>query len=281
MALDPEDPSATYMLGVTHILWAEEDPDPIHYLKAETALRTTISLVPRYEFGYTVLSAALDAQGNLEGARAALLKAVEIEESNDFELSRFVGAHSHLALLEYRSGNMAAAASIADKSLEALKDVEHVYRHQFFAMTYCVRGDLAYSDRRFDEAVSDFRFAVRHIDDHPKYLGMGRIRVRALLGLARSQKKLGLPQEAKKSFDEARAILNGERDWDMSWIWGNSRIDLLVNLAGTQAQLGREDAAIATLRDAAERGLRITQHLRSDPLLSPLVTHPDFEALFR
>ena len=243
VSLDPDDPNANYMRGVTYVLWADEDPNPEHLKHAERSLRKTIELVPRYAFAYTVLAAVFESQGQLNEARRMLQNAVEIEESGNFELSRFVGSHSHLALVEYRLGDIVAASKTVERSLKALEGVEHVYRHQFFAMSHCIRADIAYTERRYDDGVSDFLAALRHIDQNPKYLGMGRIRSRALLGLARTQHKLGFPREAQKSLRDAKAILDRRTDWDMSWIWGNSHADLRMEMAGTEAQLGRRSAS--------------------------------------
>ena len=281
VTLDPDDPNANYMRGVMYILWADEDPNPDHLKNAELSLWKTIDLVPRYAFGYTVLAAVFESQGRLEEARRALQRAVEIEESGNFELSRFVGSHSHLALVEYRIGEMAACSQSIERSLKALEGVEHVYRHQFFAMTHSIRADIAYTERRYDDAVGDFLFAIRHIDQNPKYLGMGRIRARALLGLARSQHKLGLPREAQKTLEDAKAILNGRTDWDMSWIWGNSHTDLLMELAGAETQLGQKEAAMQSLDKAARRGFLDAHRLRTDPLLVSLAQRPDFLELTR
>jgi tetratricopeptide (TPR) repeat protein len=275
-ALDPENPNAWYMLGLVCLLAAFDAPDTGLAARAETAFRRTLALSPRYTFTHGNMAGLFLGQGRVDEARSILEEAAKIEESGEYELARFVGSQALLAMVELRAGDLEAAMRWTDRALSVLEGVEHVYRHQLRAVALACRGEAAVRRQRLDDALADFRETLSECDAHQRFLGMGRVRARALLGHARALHRLGMRREAQTAAREARKFLADPTGWDMNWIWGNGDPELHEYLAGTLALVGELEAAWTSLQHAFARGWSDPTWLEQDPTLSTLRSDPRF-----
>jgi DNA-binding winged helix-turn-helix (wHTH) protein/Tfp pilus assembly protein PilF len=170
---------------------------------------------------------------------------------------------------------------------EALKEMDAAIAIAPTSFNKRSRGLLLYFDRRFDDAIAQFR-QVETTD--PEYPGASRWIARcleqkreygaALEAVVRSRESAGAPAEAivplRRAFEH------------LGWP-GVLRASLAhrqpappaLETAGTYAQLGEPDAAFEVLESMVSARRLMIVHMDSEPRLDPVRADPRFEKLAR
>jgi serine/threonine protein kinase/tetratricopeptide (TPR) repeat protein len=276
VSLDPEDSQSHYFLGIA--LWVkagkEHFGDPWPELIGE--LGESARLTPRYQAASQMMGVALMFRGRYAEARAALERAADIEASDDFELGRFVGAHAMLARLSLRQDMVDDALRLGRRSLEILRDRDHVYTAAMLALSHGVIGDALQRLGRPEAAVSEYRSAIEIATAHPRSLGVGAVLVRSRLGLARCFQALRTPREAMILCEDATDLFRGRKGFDFSWTADVTDADLYIEMAMYHAVSKHDAEALDAIEMALRSGWGDFRLLENQPEFSRLRDRPDF-----
>lgn len=85
-----------------------------------------------------------------------------IEESGEFELSRFGGAHAILGWVDLRDGRLDAAGAAFRTGMRATENDDHVYDRVSCTVARCGVGEVLLLRRRFNEALGALRRAAEY-----------------------------------------------------------------------------------------------------------------------
>jgi serine/threonine protein kinase/tetratricopeptide (TPR) repeat protein len=268
--LDPENSLGHYFLAVA--LWVQAgrefrgNPWPEIFRELAESTRLT----PRYQAANQLLGAVLMFRGRYGDARQALVRASEIEASQDYELARFAGSHAALARLNLREGLLDDALDLGHRSLEILRDRENVYTAATTALTHGVIGDVLLRQHRPGDAVAEYRQAVEVAQSNPQSLGIGAILVRSRLGLARCLYRSQMAREAMTLYEEATDLFRLRQGYDFSWIWEATDADLYMEMALYHATAGHEEEAVVALEKAIGCGWGDPHLLENEPAFAAL-----------
>lgn len=263
--LEPESPLAPYFLAVS--LWQVGVVafDTRGWDEAVRLLARANDLAPRFEPAYMVAADLHMRLGRWREAREAAAAAVEIEESGDFELTRFVGGHTALGWAELRLGDLGAAEAAFEKGAAALEADDHVYARVYCALARCGLGEVRLRLRRWDEALGPMRRAVEYALASPASLGVGWIVVRARVGLARGFRGVGLGREEREELRRARELLASREGFDFRTVWLSGEGELRYELAACEAAANHPEEAVRELAEAVRCGWRAVARLDSEP----------------
>jgi tetratricopeptide (TPR) repeat protein len=263
--LDPENSLGHYFLGVS--LWVQAGREfrgnPWPEIFDELAASTR--LTPRYQAANQLLGTARMFRGHYKEAREALIRASEIEASEDYELARFAGSHAALARLNLRQGLLDQALDLGHRSLEILRNRDHVYTAATTALTHGVIGDVLLRQHRPGDAVAAYRNAVELAQSNPQSLGIGAILVRSRLGLARCLHRSQMEREAMALYEEATDLFRLRQGYDFSWIWEATDADIYMEMALYHATTGHEEEALSALEKSIGCGWGDPRLLENEP----------------
>jgi tetratricopeptide (TPR) repeat protein len=279
--LEPDNPMAHYQLAVSLWIRGVVGLDVGGYGEAIRHLRRVAELAPRYEAGHQILGAVLLQCGRYQEAKAALAWAAAVERSGEFQLARFVGGTALRGRVAYRQGRLDEAAALLDEGLELTAAVDHVYSPAVRALARCWKGDVLYRRHRPADALREYRQGSEQIDGSPRSLGMGWVRIRASLGLARAFGALMMRREAERSFAAAAELLGARQGFDFACIWDGGEAEMRAELALAHATAGRRDEAHVELESAVASGFRDAPRLAAEPgfaALAELSRFRDLEA---
>jgi tetratricopeptide (TPR) repeat protein len=274
--LEPDNPMAHYQLAVSHWIRGIVGQDVAGFPEAVSHLRRVGELAPRYEAGHQILGAILLVCGRYDAADAALARASAIERSGQFEVARFVGGTAMRGRVAFRQGRLDEAGKLLDEGLELASAIDHVYSPAMRASARCWTGDLLFRRNSPAEALREYRQASELIDANPRSLGMGWVRIRASLGLARGFRALMMRREAERALTGALELLERRDGFDFACIWDGGEAEMHAELALVRVVAGHRDEALDELELAAAKGFLDAPRLRAEPAFGALVDDPRF-----
>jgi serine/threonine protein kinase/tetratricopeptide (TPR) repeat protein len=122
-----------------------------------------------------------------------------------------------------RAGSLDEARILCLGSLERIEQSDHMFRDTFRVFTLAVLGTVALEQSDLTAARAAFTQAIAQVKGRPCTLAGGWLMVRALAGLARTDRDAVL-------YDEACSRLAAKSEFDFSWLWlcdeANARLDL-------------------------------------------------------
>jgi len=270
LELEPDNPMAHYFLGVSLWLRAILDHQTEGYEEATRHLRRTTEVLPKYQSAYQVLADICSRRGEYEEAERYLKTAMQIEESGEFDMARFVGSLAHMGQLALRRGDLDTAEELYLRQLKLIEATDHVYSPSYGAMTLCFLGEIAERRHQHDSALDHFRRAASQISTTPTSLGIGWVEIRARLGRARIFRSLDMRREEDQSLQQALALFRGREGYDFSGLFLHGDGEFWADLAAYQVSASRSKDALASLEKAVECGWLETARLKWDPDLRQL-----------
>lgn len=278
--LDAEESMGHYFLGVAYWLQAQIEHRSRARIEALRHMLRTVELAPRDQPAHQVVGDLYLQLGLYEQAEPFYRRAVDIEDSGDFQNARFVGSYSGLGLLFLHRGELEPAEEWLERGRQSLASAEHVYAEALLAVTLCGLGELALRRSRFDVALGHYGDAARVADRSPRALGIGWFRILASIGQARAFHRLAMRVESRAALEAAQKLLEEPREaYDFSGIWNGGDAAVYYELASLRAFAMQSDAAIEALEKAAECGWRELPRLERDPAFRDLRADPAFERL--
>jgi tetratricopeptide (TPR) repeat protein len=267
---EPDNPNACYFLAVA--IWLRWGLDGIveDLREAESLLQSVNRLAVRYQPGFQVLGDLYLRSGRYAAARKAFEAAAEIEESGDFELARFVGALTLQGRIAAREGNLGQALEYYQRSNETSGATEHVYSAADRALGLCGQAEVLLRQKKSDEALPLFRQASEIVGKNPNSLGIGWMQLRALIGMARSFRQLGMQREEKTAFESAGELFQTKQGFDFNGIWEGGNGAIHYEFALAHAQANRAEEAEKSIRAAWTDGWREFSRLEHEPEMSRL-----------
>jgi serine/threonine protein kinase/cytochrome c-type biogenesis protein CcmH/NrfG len=122
-----------------------------------------------------------------------------------------------------RAGSLDQARNLCLGSLERIEQSDHMFRDSFRVFTLTVLGTVALEQSDLAAARAAFTQAIAQVKGRPRTLAGGWLMVRALAGLACTEKRA-------VHYDEACSRLAAKTEFDFSWLWlcdeTNARLDL-------------------------------------------------------
>ena len=106
----------------------------------------------------------------------------------------------------------------------------------------------------YDRAVEHYTRAGEIIAQHPHRLGVGYLRVKAGLGLARTFHRLHMRRDEVQQVNDACRLLEHKQDYDFNWMWEGSDAQAQYDLARYRAAVGHREEALQALRRAVTWG---------------------------
>ena len=275
--LSPESPMGHYFLGTSQWFRAAIEYQTDGLDEGARHLKQVTELAPRYPAGHQILGILYLWTGQYEEAEISLRRAAEIEESEDFEVGKFLGSIGLLGRLECRRGHLDEADRLLDRALEVLGGTDHVYSPASTALAYCGKADVRFRRRQNDEALRSFRLAREQVAASRRSLGIGWVQIRVDVGLARCFHQLGMRREEEASLRAARALLESKKGYDFSALWEGGDAEMHLELAVYQALARHPEEAISSLLKALECGWMEATTARSGAELSSfLQSEPRF-----
>jgi tetratricopeptide (TPR) repeat protein len=242
-------------------------------------LERVAELAPRYAAAPQIRGSILLACGRYEAAERAFARAAEIERSGEFDMARFVGGTALEGRAAFRLGRFDRAAERLDEGLRLAGEIDHVYSAATRAQARVWTGDLLLRRQGAAEALRAYRGASEEISTSPRSLGMGWVRLRAMLGLARAFRALTMQREASRSLAEAVELLERREGYDFACIWEGGEAELRAELAAVHAAAGRRDEALDELERAVAGGWRDEARFGSEPAFAALALEPRLAAI--
>ena len=277
--LTPDHFNAHYFLGVAYLAKVTISYELERYPEATQHITRSVALEPNYEASRMILAWIFLLNGNYEGAKEHLERAVAIEESDKFEGVKFVGALTLLGNLYYRQQQMNSAQEWYEKSLDLLEKSDHLYAEPFTALTYCGLGNVELTRRRYDDARRNYKMAIEIIEKNPKALGIGYFATYAHLGMAKAFHKLGMNREATQQLEETLKLFQDRKGYDFSLIWEGSDAQILYDIASYHALLNDRQEALSHLRKAIACGWADVPYWHVDENFSRLRQEVEFQKI--
>jgi len=273
--LEPENPLAPYFLAVT--LWQVGVVAFVTegWEEAVGLLARATELAPGFEPSYSVAADLHMRFGRWKAAREAAAAAVAIEESGEFELTRFVGGHAALGWAELRDGRVDEAETAFEKGVLSTETDDHVYARAYCALARCGLGEVHLRRRRYDQALAAFRRAAEYAMANPATLGIGWFVARACIGLARCFRGLGMGREEREELCRARELVASKAGFDFRTVWLCGEGELRFELATYEASAHHPSEAARELAEAVRCGWRALPRLESEPAWAVLRARPE------
>jgi serine/threonine-protein kinase len=281
VALEPDSPMAHYQLAVSLWIRGVMGAGVEGWAEAIRHLERVAELAPRYQAGHQIAGSILLACGRYERAERCFARAAAIERSGEFDLARFVGGAALQGRALHRLGRFDRAAELLAEGLSAAAAIDHVYSAATRAQARVWAGDVLLRRQGPAEALRAYRTANEEIAASPTSLGMGWVRIRALLGLARAFRALLMQREATRSLGEATELLASRAAHDFACIWEGGEAEARAELALVHAAAGKRSEALAELELAFERGWRDGARLDVEPGFEALAAEPRLAELRR
>lgn len=273
--LEPENPLARYFLAVT--LWQVGVVafDTEGWEEAVVLLARATELAPGFEPSYSVAADLHMRFGRWTAAREAASGAVAIEESGEFEFSRFVGGYAALGWAQLRGGRVDEAEAAFVKGLLSTETDDHVYARAYCALARCGLGEVHLRRRRYDEALAAFRRAAEYALANPDTLGMGWFAARAAIGMARCFRGLGMGREERDELSRERELVASKSGFDFRTVWLAGDGELRFELATFEASANHPGEAARELAEAVRCGWRALPRLESESAWVRLRARPE------
>lgn len=268
--LDPDNYMGHYFSGVAYAIKASQAESGKFLKDAQMALRESLRLEPDQGSTHMVTSVIYIVLGRHDLAESLLGAAEKLEFSTLTATNTLVGSWSLQAHSMMRSGEMEKAESLFYKSLENLKNSDHVYAASFTVWTYALLGNLFIQNSRIDEAISAFRTALSLIEKDSKMTGAGHLAVRVTFQLAVATRLVGLKKEGIALLQRALKLLENPGEGDFFWAWDVFNIELLYEAAAAHAVFKKADAALEFLNRAANAGWSDVAYLDRDVRFDPI-----------
>lgn len=263
--LEPENPMAAYFLALA--LWQVGivAHDTRGWDEAVSLLARATELAPGFHPPHSVAADLHMRYGRWTAAREAAAAAVAIEESGEFEFSRFVGGHTVLGWVELRCGRIDEAEAAFEKGLRTTEADDHVYARAYSALARCGMGEARLRRRRYDEALGALRRAAEYAMANPSALGLGWFVARARIGLARCFRGLGMGREEREELRRARELVDAKVGFDFRAVWLAGDGELRFELATYEAAANHPEEAVRELAESVRCGWRALPRFESEP----------------
>ncbi|PYO14936.1 MAG: hypothetical protein DMD31_07350 [Gemmatimonadetes bacterium] len=254
VALEPESTFSHYFAGLNRVVRGAVEHRWELYPEAAPMLVRAIAVEPNFQPAYIGLGWIYMLNGQYNVARVAFDRAVEIEETGRFKEIRFVGGLTLRAGLDLREARWEDARGRLRRALEHYEGTDHVYAEAFTALSYCGLAEIEEQAGNYDRAVEHYTRAGEIIAQHPHRLGVGYLRVKAGLGLARTFHRLHMRRDEVQQVNDACRLLEHKQDYDFNWMWEGSDAQAQYDLARYRAAAGHREEALQALRRAVTWG---------------------------
>jgi len=254
VALEPESTFSHYFAGLNRVVRGAVEHRWELYPEAAPMLVRAIAVEPNFQPAYIGLGWIYMLNGQYNVARVAFDRAVEIEETGRFREIRFVGGLTLRAGLDLREARWEDARGRLRRALEHYEGTDHVYAEAFTALSYCGLAEIEEQAGNYDRAVEHYTRAGEIIAQHPHRLGVGYLRVKAGLGLARTFHRLHMRRDEVQQVNDACRLLEHKQDYDFNWMWEGSDAQAQYDLARYRAAVGHREEALQALRRAVTWG---------------------------
>ena len=252
--LDPDSTFSYYFAGLNRVVRGAVEHRWELYPEAVPLLVRAIAVEPLFQPAYIGLGWIYMLNGQYDVARTAFDRAVEIEETGRFKEIRFVGGLTLRAGLDLREARWEDARGRLRRALEHYEGTDHVYAEAFTALSYCGLAEIEEQAGNYDRAVEHYTRAGEIIAQHPHRLGVGYLRVKAGLGLARTFHRLHMRRDEVQQVNDACRLLEHKQDYDFNWMWEGSDAQAQYDLARYRAAVGHREEALQALRRAVTWG---------------------------
>ncbi len=238
MELDPASVYAPYFAAFCHFQTGRKE-------EALRLFQRAVELDPRHGFAMLALGWTHLELGHLAEARWCLEKCVALE--GEAQMGPTAGVASYLGECLRRSGDLAGARAACLRGLEAVERSDFMYRDTFRGVGLCVLGRTALAEGDTAAAQAAFTQAVAHLRGRPRALGGGQLLVQALAGLARTENRQEL-------LDQALDLFARRDGHDFSLMWSCTDDITLLELSRAAAFFGRTEEAAELRRRAVAAG---------------------------
>ncbi|PYO59900.1 MAG: hypothetical protein DMD70_10395, partial [Gemmatimonadetes bacterium] len=279
VVLDPDSTFAYYFAGLNRAVRGAVEHRWELYPEAAPLLVRATAVEPLFQPAYIGLGWIYMLNGQYDVARTAFDRAVEIEETGRFKEIRFVGGLTLRAGLDLREGRWEDARTRLRRALERYEGTDHVYAEAFAALSYCGLAEIEERASNYDRAVEHYTRAGEIIAQHPERLGVGYLRVKAGLGLARAFHQLHMRRDEARQVEDACRLLERKQDYDFNWMWEGSDAQAQYDLARYHAAAGHQEEALRALRGAATYGWGDLPALEADDRFARYRDDPEFRAV--
>jgi TolB-like protein/Tfp pilus assembly protein PilF len=234
MELDPASAYAPYFAALCRFQTGQKE-------EALRLFQRAVELDPRHGFAMLALGWTHLELSHLPEARWCLERCVALE--GEAQMGPTAGVGGYLGECLRRSGDLSGARAACLQGLEAVERSDFMYRDTFRGVCLCVLGRSALAEGDTAAAQAAFTQAVAHLRGRPRALGGGQLLVQALAGLARSEKK-------EEILDQACDLFARRDGHDFSLMWACTDDVTLLELSRAAASFSKTDEA-AELRHRA------------------------------
>jgi tetratricopeptide (TPR) repeat protein len=236
--LNPSDATAHTLLGsCCHFSESKRQALP--------SLQRAVELEPLMGFGWLAQGTAPLSLLNLNEARYAFTRSVDIEGSPD-AITPTVGAAAFIAETLRIEGLLEEAWGSALEGIQAAEASDHAYRDTFRAFGLCVLGRTALQRGDSEAARAAYRQVLAQLHGRTQARGSGHLMVQALAGLGRARDAA--------AFEQGLALFEAPHSWNFEPYFGCAPEQGLLELARAAHALGRQEEAQALLTRAREAG---------------------------
>jgi tetratricopeptide (TPR) repeat protein len=272
--LQPDFAPAHYFYGGVMLIGNEIGQSS--YQSAMDVLMHALSLEPMRGPQWLMAGSAALNSGSHPAAGQFFDRALQLEKMPNLPF-KFVGASTMLGFLRTRELAFDAARREHLQSLDALRDVEHVYRDVFVTLSACGLAEIELRSARADQALTRFRHAWRIVKEQALMVGNIRLGIRTQAGMAAAYAALNDRETAEKHLAEATSRMASVTLG--SWVWDTLLYQLHYSIAVAQHRLGLVAEAIGSLRKAIDTGFADLHWLGADPEWESIRESPDFVEL--
>jgi eukaryotic-like serine/threonine-protein kinase len=240
--------------------------------------------------------------GRYVEARTELAKSLELHEATFRDHPTIAGfkfgvawARLNLGIVHHKTGRLADARTDLEPACELLGDLvrdnpENLFYRNYLGDALGQLGETLKESGEYPKALAAFQQAIEHqrraFDKNPAHRDYRDDLGWHYLGLARVQRKLGLPAEAAASVSQCLALRPTSAEQLHDAARGMAACILVVG-RGTSAPTAAErserdrlgDLAMDALRRSIAAGHRDFAEMARDPDLRTLSSRPDFQAL--
>ncbi len=270
VALDEHNSLGYYFLGVNASAIAATEYRRSAHTDAVLHLTRSAALFPGYEATFLMLAGPYLSTGQYDAARRSLAIAMELEERDDHEVKRFIGALTVAGILEARTGALDRARSLLEKARQRYARDSHVYAPVYATLAHSGLGLIAERQGAFEAAVAHYAAAADSAQENQRVLGSGYLRVHAELGSAAALLGLGLRSEALAHLQGARELFEIRGGYSFEWLLDLADGRIHYEFARVNALAGDADAATASLDQAVHCAWGDLTQLDADPAFASL-----------